>query len=114
MKESMTTNEQFSRLLTATFPSQPMPANFFWKEGVHDADDEFSRDLLEWLARRQWTEIKMSDWTMIGHISVVRERLEPLPLLLAVIVARRDSRTGVSGLGARSHYPLGQRSNAEE
>ena len=77
MRESMTTNEQFSGLLTATFPSQPTPARFFWKEGVHDADDEFSRDLLEWLARRQWTEIKMSDWTMIGHISVVRERLEP-------------------------------------
>ena len=78
----MTTNEQFSKLLHAAFPAQPMPARFFWKECEHDADDEFRRDLLERLARRQWTEVKMSDWAMIGDgISFSRERLEPATFL---------------------------------
>ncbi|WP_375785577.1 hypothetical protein ACE10Z_39955 [Bradyrhizobium sp. Pha-3] len=77
----MTTNEQFSKLLLAIFPAQPEPARLFWRESVHDNGDEFSRDLLERLAQRQWTEIKMSDWAMIGSISIVRERLEPATFL---------------------------------
>jgi hypothetical protein len=79
----MTTNEQFSKLLHAAFPAQPLPARFFWKECVqHDADDEFCRDLLERLARRQWTEVKMSDWAIIvDSISFSRERLEPATFL---------------------------------
>jgi hypothetical protein len=81
MRERMSTNEQFSKLLLATFPPEPMPARFFWKEGTHNADDEFCGDLLQWLGKRQWTEIKMSDWAMIGHISIVRERLEPATFL---------------------------------
>jgi hypothetical protein len=81
MRERMSTNEQFSKLLLASFPPEPMPARFFWKEGTHNADDEFCGDLLQWLAKRQWTEIKMSDWAMIGHISIVREHLEPATFL---------------------------------
>jgi hypothetical protein len=68
-------------LLLAAFPPQPMPARFFWKEDRHDNSYEFRRDLLEWLAERQWTEIKMRDWTMIGQISMTRELLEPATFL---------------------------------
>jgi hypothetical protein len=69
----MNTNEQFSNLLHATFPTQPMPARFFWKENVPDDGFEFCGDLLKWLSQREWTEIKMSAWTMIGHIKISRE-----------------------------------------
>jgi hypothetical protein len=89
----MNTNEQFSKLLHAAFPTQPVPVRFFWKEDVHDAGDEFCKDLLECLAQREWTEIKMSDWAMIGSIiSVSREHLEPatflyyLPALLLGVI----------------------------
>jgi hypothetical protein len=82
MGESMTTREHFSNLLHAAFPPQPMPVRFFWKEGVHDASDEFCGDLLERLWRREWTEIKMSDWAWIGNIiSMSREHLEPATFL---------------------------------
>lgn len=92
MVESMTTNEQFSKVLMDTFPAQPEPSRFFWKESVHDKNDEFSRDLLERLARRQWTEIRLNDWAMIASINIVRERLEPatflyyLPSLLSGVI----------------------------
>ena len=82
MTESMTTSEQFSKLLLVTFPVQPEPTRFFWKESVHSNDDEFSRDLSESLAHRQWIKIKTSDWAMIGSsISFSRERLEPTTFL---------------------------------
>jgi hypothetical protein len=82
MGESMTTREHFLKLLLAAFPTQPMPARFFWKEGVHDAGDEFCSDLLERLWRREWTEIKMSDWAWIGGaISMSRAHLEPATFL---------------------------------
>ena len=77
----MTANEQFLELLLASFPAQPMPTRFFWKESGHDRSDEFSLDLLERLAQRRWTEIKMSDWAMVGGISIHRERLEPATFL---------------------------------
>ena len=77
----MNTNEQFSNLLHAAFPTQPMPARFFWKENVPDDGYEFCGDLLKWLARREWTEIRMSDWAMIEHISISREHLEPATFL---------------------------------
>jgi len=78
----MSTREDFSNLLHATFSAQPMPARFFWKEGVHDTSDEFCRDLLERLWRREWTEIKMSDWVWIGSaISMSRAHLEPATFL---------------------------------
>ena len=79
----MTKKEDFSNLLHATFPTQPMPARFFWKENVPDDGFEFCGDLLKWLAQREWTEIKMSDWkvAVIGHISVSREHLEPATFL---------------------------------
>ena len=77
----MTKKEDFLKLLLATFPPQPMPAQFFWKEDRHDNSYEFRRDLLEWLAGRQWTEIKMRDWAMAGHTSITRELLEPATFL---------------------------------
>jgi hypothetical protein len=77
----MTKEEDFLKLLLAAFPPQPMPAQFFWKEDRHDNSYEFRRDLLEWLAERQWTEIKMRDWAMAGHISMTRELLEPATFL---------------------------------
>jgi hypothetical protein len=81
MRESMTKKENFLKLLLATFPPQPMPAQFFWKEDRHDNSYEFRRDLLEWLAERQWTEIKMRDWAMAGHVNITRELLEPATFL---------------------------------
>jgi hypothetical protein len=77
----MTKKEDFLKLLLATFPPQPMPAQFFWKEDQHDNSYEFRRDLLEWVAGRQWTEIKMRDWAMVGHMSSTRELLEPATFL---------------------------------
>ncbi|WP_143201951.1 DUF6714 family protein [Bradyrhizobium sp. NAS96.2] len=83
----MTTKEQFFKLLLAAFPAQPEPARFFWREDRHDDDYEFRQDLLR-LAGRQWTEIKIGDWTMVGRIGHTRELLEPatflyyLPLLM--------------------------------
>ena len=77
----MTKKEDFLKLLLATFPPQPMPARFFWKENVPDDGFEFCGDSLKWLAQREWTEIKMRDWKMIGHISISREHLEPATFL---------------------------------
>jgi hypothetical protein len=78
----MTTREHFLKPLLAAFPPQPMPVRFFWKQGVHDASDEFCRDLLERLWRREWTEIKMSDWAWIGSaIGMSRAHLEPATFL---------------------------------
>jgi hypothetical protein len=37
--------------------------------------------LLKWLAQREWTEIKMTDWKMIGHINISREHLDPATFL---------------------------------
>jgi hypothetical protein len=88
----MIEKEDFVELLLAAFPPQLMPAEFFWKEDRHDNSYEFRRDLLEWLAGRQWTEIKMHDWTMVGRVSMTRELLEPatflyyLPSLLLSVV----------------------------
>jgi hypothetical protein len=62
-----------SRNCHAAFPVQPMPERFFWREVAHDVGDEPCSDLLQWLAQRQWTEITMSDWAMIGHIGVARQ-----------------------------------------
>jgi hypothetical protein len=81
MRESMTKKEDFLKLLLATFPPQPMPAQFFWKEDRHDNSYEFRRDLLEWLAERQWPEIKMRDWAMAGDTRITRELLEPATFL---------------------------------
>jgi hypothetical protein len=81
LADAMNTNEQFSNLLHATFPTQPVPARFFWKENVPDDGFEFCGDLLKWLAQREWTEIKMSDWKMIGHIDISRQHLEPATFL---------------------------------
>jgi len=77
----MTKNEHFLKLLLATFPPQAMPTQFFWREDRHDDSYEFRRDLREWLERRRWTEIKMRDWAMAGHISIHRELLEPATFL---------------------------------
>jgi hypothetical protein len=77
----MIKKEDFLEQLLATFPPQPVLAPFFWKEDRHDDSYEFRRDLLEWLAGRQWTEIKMRDWTMVGPMNVTRELLEPVTFL---------------------------------
>jgi hypothetical protein len=77
----MTKNGDFLKLLHATFPPQPMPAQFFWEEDRHDNSYEFRGDLLEWLAERQWTEIKMHDWAMAGDTRMTRELLEPATFL---------------------------------
>jgi hypothetical protein len=81
MGESMTNNGDLLRLLLATFPPQPIPTQFFWREDRHDDSYEFRRDLREWLEGRRWTEIKMRDWAMVGHISITRELLEPATFL---------------------------------
>lgn len=77
----MATKEHFLKLLEAAFPPQPMPARFFWKEVPPGINDEFHRDLLEWLAGRQWTEIKMRNWTMMAHVGIIRELLAPATFL---------------------------------
>jgi hypothetical protein len=77
----MTKKEDLLKLLLATFPPQPMPAQFFWKEDRHGNSYEFRRDLLEWLADRKWTEIKMPDWAMAGDPRITRELLEPATFL---------------------------------
>jgi hypothetical protein len=77
----MTTKEHFLKLLLAAYPPQPVPARFFWKEERRDINDEFHRDLLEWLAERQWTEIKMRNWAMMGHVGIIRELLDPATFL---------------------------------
>ena len=77
----MTEKEDFLKLLLVTFPPQPMPAQFFWKEDRHDSSYEFRHDLLEWIAERQWTEIKMHDWAMAGSAIITRELLEPATFL---------------------------------
>lgn len=70
----------FQKLLLATFPPEVVPAPFFWRGDRHDDDYDFRRDLLR-LAGRQWTEIKMRDWTMVGRIGHTRELLEPTTFL---------------------------------
>ncbi len=77
----MTKEEDFLKLLLATFPPLPVPAQFFWNEGSHDDSYEFRRDLLERLAGCRWTDIKMRDWAMAGHVSIHRELLEPATFL---------------------------------
>jgi hypothetical protein len=81
MGERMTTRKHFLKLLLAAFPPQPMPARFFWKEDRHDDSYEFRRDLLEWLAERQWTEVKMRNRAKMGHIGIIRELLESATFL---------------------------------
>jgi hypothetical protein len=76
------TSDDLSKLLLATFPPRPLPAQFFWKSDQHDDSYEFRRDLREWLAGREWTDITMHDWSMMGGpISVSREHLEPATFL---------------------------------
>jgi hypothetical protein len=77
---AMNTREDFSNLLHATFLAQPMPARFFWKENVPDDGYEFCGALLEWLAQREWTEVKISAWPM-SIISISRVHLEPATFL---------------------------------
>ena len=77
----MTKKEDFLKLLLATFPPQPMPAQFFWKQDRHHNSYEFRQDLLEWLAERQWTDIKMHNWAMAGSAIITRELLEPATFL---------------------------------
>jgi hypothetical protein len=77
----MTKKEGILKLLLVTFPPRPIPAHFFWKEDRHDNSYEFRRDLLDWLAERPGTEIKMRDWAMVGHMSTTRELLEPATYL---------------------------------
>jgi hypothetical protein len=81
VRESMTKKEDFLKLLLATFPPQPIPAQFFWKEDRHDVSYEFRRDLFESLAERPWAEIKMRDWAMTGRTNMTRELLEPATFL---------------------------------
>jgi hypothetical protein len=77
----MSKKEDLLKLLLATFPPLPMPAQFFWTEDRHDNSYEFRRDLLEWLAERKWTEIKMPDWATAGDTRITRELLEPATFL---------------------------------
>lgn len=74
-------SEQLLKLLLATFPPQPLPTRFFWEYSGSDNSDEFSHDLLQWFAQRPWTEIKIRDWAMTGHVGVSRELLEPAAFL---------------------------------
>lgn len=75
------TKDGLSKLLLATFPPRPLPAQFFWKEDRHDNSYEFRRNLLECLAERSWTDLKMSAWTRDRDIMITREFLEPATFL---------------------------------
>jgi hypothetical protein len=105
------TKDDFLKLLLATFPPEPVPAQFFWKEDGHDDGYEFRRDLREWLAERKWTEIKMSDWTMAGNISHTRELLEPTTFLYylpSLLVGVAEDDPGYLDWALEAIIPLGR------
>jgi hypothetical protein len=73
----MTTIDQISQLIHASFPVDPLPSQFFWLEGDAPIGD-IPEELLNRIAQRPWAEITMWEWAMTGaHAGTSRRYLDP-------------------------------------
>jgi len=73
----MTTADQLSELLYASFPIEPLP-RFFWLDDGEQPVGDIPEELLKRIAHRPWANVTMWDWTMTGaHASTARVYLDP-------------------------------------
>jgi hypothetical protein len=63
---AMTTLDQISQLIHASFPVDPLPNPFFGMDGGGQSIGDIPDELLNRIAQRPWVEITMRDWTMTG------------------------------------------------
>src|SRR5579863_2750737 len=78
----MRTPEPLLTFVRASFPAQPAPAQFFWTELEEPPCDDIPEELLKRIAGRQWTDVTIRDWAMVGTPPVVSRRyLQPSTFL---------------------------------
>jgi hypothetical protein len=81
----MTESAEFLDLIKAAFPAEPVPAQFFWKEGKDSLDLDIPQELRNRILGRPWTEVTLMDWRMTGTSPVVARRyLEPATFMYYV------------------------------
>ena len=66
----MTTADQISELIHASFPVDPLPGQFFWADGIEPLGD-MPEEIRNRIAGRSWAEITLPDWAMMGTAPVV-------------------------------------------
>jgi hypothetical protein len=92
----MTTVDQISKLIHASFPVDPLPDEFWLAGAIRRPLDDIAEELQKRIAERPWVEITIRDWAMTGvSTDIVRRYLTPnafryyLPSLL--VGALRDT-----------------------
>ncbi|MBR1274451.1 hypothetical protein [Bradyrhizobium sp. AUGA SZCCT0283] len=74
----MTQSVEFLDLIRTAFPAEPVPAQFFWRQGKDSLDLDIPQELRSRLLGRPWTEVTLMDWRMTGTSPVLARRyLEP-------------------------------------
>jgi hypothetical protein len=87
----LTTSDQLSELIRASFPVQPLPRHFFIDGGEQPCGD-IPDELLVRLLHRRWVDVTMYDWSMIGPGCIAKQYLHPdafhyyLPSLLVGVL----------------------------
>ncbi|SRR5258708_3639977 len=75
---AMTTGDQISELIRASFPVDPLPDEFWLADVIRRPLDDIAEELQNRMAERSWLEITIRDWAMIGASpDVVRRYLTP-------------------------------------
>lgn len=81
----MTESAEFLDLIRAAFPAEPVPAQFFWREGKDSLDLDIPQELRNRISGRPWIEVTLMDWRMTGTSPVVARRyLEPATFMYYV------------------------------
>ena len=74
----MTTGDQISELIRASFPVDPLPDEFWLADVIRRPLDDIAEELQNRIAERSWPEITIRDWALIGASpDVVRRYLTP-------------------------------------
>jgi hypothetical protein len=94
---SIDQRRQFEQLVYASFPTEPVPHEFFWAKRESPIERDIPKELRERLAGRRWPEITLTDWRMIGTPpAIARDYLRPstfcyyLPSLLLSVLGEPD------------------------
>lgn len=69
--------DEVIEIIRASFPREPLPVRFFWRDGVRPDAGDIPAELENRLAMRPWDQVAIDDWRMIGAPVVGRNYLHP-------------------------------------
>jgi hypothetical protein len=82
---AMIENEQLLSQIGLAFPTEPLPAHFFWDDAKDLLDQDIPQELQNRICGRLWTEVTLMDWRMTGTSPVIARRyLEPATFMYYV------------------------------